>query len=201
MAAKYEHKIVSIAVDTWGVDFALLGPGDELLGNPYCYCYLRTAGIFEKAFSMVSREDIFAETGLQFMEFNTLYQLLAMRLQKSPLLDIAESFAMIPTCSTAPHWGEDERIHQRFNDTVPESAHPRLVPRPVGEIRHPDETPRPVGRTGNYVIGPVRKSIAEATGLSNVKVVLPGTHHTATRRPRCARGEQAELDSRLGVSQ
>src|SRR6188768_2426272 len=71
-AAKYEKRIVSIGVDTWGVDFALLGRGDELLGNPYCYRDRRTVGMMEKAFTMVSREEIFAETGLQFMEFNTL---------------------------------------------------------------------------------------------------------------------------------
>ena len=61
----------------------------------------RTAGIFDRAFPIVSREEIFAETGLQFMEFNTLYQLLAMQQQNSPLLEIAESFLMIPDLL---HW-------------------------------------------------------------------------------------------------
>ena len=60
-----------------------------------------TAGIFERAFSVVSREEIFAETGLQFMEFNTLYQLLAMKLANSPLLDMAQSFLMMPDLF---HW-------------------------------------------------------------------------------------------------
>ena len=179
-AAKYEHKIVSIAVDTWGVDFALLGPGDELLGNPYCYRDQRTAGIFEKAFSMVSREDIFAETGLQFMEFNTLYQLLAMRLQKSPLLDIAESFLMIPDLF---HWlltGVKTNEYTNASTTQFLNPHTRdwsrgllekfgIPTKILGQLVEPET-----------IIGPVRKSIAEATGLSNVKVVLPGTHDTAS---------------------
>ena len=82
---KHGERIVSTAVDTWGVDFALLARSDELLGNPVCYRDSRTDGILERAFQIVPREEIFAHTGLQFMQFNTLYQLLAMRLQKNGL--------------------------------------------------------------------------------------------------------------------
>jgi rhamnulokinase len=70
-AAKYPGQVVSVGVDTWGVDYGLLGPGDELLGNPYAYRDARTEGIFDRAFQLVPRADIFAETGLQFMELNT----------------------------------------------------------------------------------------------------------------------------------
>jgi rhamnulokinase len=100
-AATYGDRVASVGVDTWGVDFGLLGRGDELLGNPYHYRDRRTAGMFDKAFSIVPREGIFAQTGLQFMELNTLYQLLAMTLQKSPLLDAAESLLMMPDLF---HW-------------------------------------------------------------------------------------------------
>ena len=91
----------SVGVDTWGVDFGLLGRNDELLGNPYHYRDRRTAGMLDKAFAIVPREEIFAATGLQFMEFNTLYQLLAMKLANSPLLDVAESLLMMPDLF---HW-------------------------------------------------------------------------------------------------
>ena len=76
-AAKHPN-VRSVGVDTWGVDFGLLGRNDELLGNPYHYRDTRTVGLMEKAFSIVPRQEIFAQTGLQFMEFNSLYQLLAM---------------------------------------------------------------------------------------------------------------------------
>ena len=79
-AAVRPASIASVGVDTWGVDFGLLGRGDELLGNPYHYRDSRTNGMMEKAFAIVSREEIFRHTGLQFMQFNTLYQLLAMKL-------------------------------------------------------------------------------------------------------------------------
>ena len=90
-----------MGVDTWGVDFGLLGRNDELLGNPYHYRDSRTNGILERAFSIVPREEIFRHTGLQFMQFNTLYQLLAMKLGKSPLLDVAETILLMPDLI---HW-------------------------------------------------------------------------------------------------
>ena len=80
---------------------ALLGRGDELLGNPVCYRDPRTDGMMDRAFQIVPREEIFAKTGLQFMQFNTLFQLLAMKLQKSPLLDVAESLLLMPDVF---HW-------------------------------------------------------------------------------------------------
>ena len=100
-AARPGDSIASVGVDTWGVDFGLLGRGDELLGNPYHYRDSRTNGMMEKAFGIVSREEIFRHTGLQFMQFNTLYQLLAMKLSGSPLLDIAETLLMVPDLF---HW-------------------------------------------------------------------------------------------------
>ena len=75
--------------------------GDELLGNPYHYRDSRTNGMMERAFATVSREEIFRHSGLQFMQFNTLYQLLAMKLAGSPLLDIAERLLMMPDLF---HW-------------------------------------------------------------------------------------------------
>ena len=67
-----------IGVDTWGVDFGLVGRGDTLLGNPVHYRDARTNGMLEAAFARVSRERIYEITGLQFLPFNTVYQLLAL---------------------------------------------------------------------------------------------------------------------------
>src|SRR5688572_19691338 len=88
----YPGQIASVGVDTWGVDFGLLGKNDELLGIPHHYRDRRTVGLMDKAFGIVPRKQIFDATGLQFMEFNTLYQLLAMKLAGSPTLDAAHSF-------------------------------------------------------------------------------------------------------------
>jgi len=68
-----------VGIDTWSVDFGLVGRGDTLLGNPVHYRDARTEGMMEAAFRRVPRERIYEVTGLQFLPFNTAYQLLALR--------------------------------------------------------------------------------------------------------------------------
>lgn len=90
------ESLVSLGVDTWGVDFGLLDANDELLGNPYHYRDRRTDGMLEQAFSVISREEIYHQTGIQFMQINTLYQLLAMAKADSPLLAAGRTFLNMP---------------------------------------------------------------------------------------------------------
>ncbi len=179
-AAKFGGRIKSVGVDTWGVDFGLLGRGDELLGNPHHYRDPRTDGMLDRAFAVVPREEIFAATGLQFMQFNTLYQLLAMKLAGSPLLDVAESLLMMPDLF---HWLLTGVKANEFTDaTTTQFYDPRrggwatelldrfeLPTRILGQIVAPGTT-----------LGALRPAVAEATGLSGVQVVVPGTHDTAS---------------------
>src|SRR5437899_7849982 len=88
--------IDALGVDTWGVDFALLGRGGALLGNPRHYRDPHTEGILELAFQKVPKADIYRRTGLQFLRFNTLFQLLALQRDRSPLLDAAETLLFMP---------------------------------------------------------------------------------------------------------
>lgn len=85
-----------IGVDTWGVDYALLGERGDLLGNPYHYRDVRTDGIMERLFAAMPAEEVYAETGIQFMQLNTLFQLYAQSLQQPKLLGIAEHLLTIP---------------------------------------------------------------------------------------------------------
>jgi len=93
---KYGDKIVSIGVDTWGLDFALLDEKGELVGNPHMYRDPRTKGLMEEVFKIVPKEKIYMETGIQFMRINTLYHLYAMVKYGSPQLKIAKYFLMMP---------------------------------------------------------------------------------------------------------
>jgi len=179
-AGRFGERVASVGVDTWGVDFGLLGPGDELLGNPYCYRDARTNGMPERAFRTVSREEIFAETGLQFMQFNTLYQLLALQEQNPALLDMAERFLMMPDLF---HWLlTGEQANELTNATTTQFYNPvanawsetlfsrfSLPARILGTIVSPGTR-----------LGGVRLAVASITGLKNVSVVVPGTHDTAS---------------------
>ena len=93
---QYGDRIASIGVDTWGVDYVLLDRNLDLVGPGFCYRDPRSSGMMRRVFDSISQEEIFEQTGVQFMEINTLYQLYSMRVENSPLLDIAEHFLMIP---------------------------------------------------------------------------------------------------------
>jgi rhamnulokinase len=90
----------SIGVDTWGVDFGLLDRAGRLLGNPIHYRDRRTAGMVAEALRRVPAGEIYAQTGIQLLEINSLYQLLAMRLVDDPQLEAADRLLMMPALFT-----------------------------------------------------------------------------------------------------
>ena len=83
---KFGDAVFSVGVDAWGVDAGLLDHQGELLAAPIAYRDARTLGEFERTFAVVSREEIFAATGIQFMEINSLYQLRAAQRLGSPVV-------------------------------------------------------------------------------------------------------------------
>ena len=96
--ASRERKLTldGIGIDTWGVDYGLLGSDGLLLDSPRHYRDARTNGMMEKLFAAVPRDQVFGYTGIQFMQLNTLYQLFAMRVQSAPALDLAAQLLNIP---------------------------------------------------------------------------------------------------------
>ncbi len=152
---KYGPAVASIGIDTWGVDFGLLGRGDELLGNPLHYRDPHTQGMVEQALQTVSREEIFAETGLQFMHLNTLYQLLALRRADSSLLDAAETFLLMPDLFNWLLTGQ--KVNEFTDATTTQFLNPRSgdwAARVAREVRHPD-TDVAVDRAAGNVSGSV----------------------------------------------
>lgn len=90
------YSVDGIGVDTWGVDFALLGADGALVDNPRHYRDARNNGMMERAFAVEPKERIYAETGLQFMQINTLFQLYALKLAGSTALRAARSLVFMP---------------------------------------------------------------------------------------------------------
>lgn len=88
--------IRSIGIDSWAVDFGLIGANGELIANPYHYRDHHTDGMMEEVFAKLGRSAIYAKTGLQFLQFNTIYQLAALVKADSPALAAADKLLMIP---------------------------------------------------------------------------------------------------------
>jgi rhamnulokinase len=93
---RFGNHFDGISVDTWGVDYVLLDADNRLLGYPCHYRDHRTDGMIEKSFNIVPKEKLYQQTGIQFVQFNTLFQLLAERNQKLNLLEITDKILLIP---------------------------------------------------------------------------------------------------------
>lgn len=87
---------VSMGIDTWGVDYALLDAEGQVLGHTYGYRDSRTNGMDEVVNQIISPEDLYARTGIQKQMFNTIYQLMAVKMQEPQLLDRADKLLMVP---------------------------------------------------------------------------------------------------------
>jgi rhamnulokinase len=179
-AARYPNAVVSVGVDTWGVDFGLLGSGDTLLANPHHYRDPRTRGVMERVAGTVGREAIFRETGLQFLPFNTLFQLVAMREAASPLLNVASKFLMMPDLF---HWLLcGIKANERTNASTTQFYNPTTGRWSVDLLKRFD---LPVSILGPIIepgtrLGPLVDWVADLTGLKGVQVVAPATHDTAS---------------------
>lgn len=90
------ERLDGIGVDTWGVDYGLLGADGRVLGNPVCYRDARTDAMMDRAFAVVPKRELYESTGLQFMQFNTLFQLLAQVRSKDSVLDAARTLLFMP---------------------------------------------------------------------------------------------------------
>lgn len=177
---KFSKKIVSVGADTWGVDFVLLNKQDEILGQPYHYRDARTNGMMAKAFKKVPRAEIFAQSGLQFMQLNSLYQLLAWQAHSPAILAAADTLLFMPDFL---HWAMCGSKKVEFtNASTSQFVHPLRrnwslpLLKQLGLPTHflPEIVPP------GTMLGPLRKSLAERTGLAGVKVVAPPTHDTAS---------------------
>jgi len=170
----------SIGVDTWGVDFALLGRNGELLGNPRHYRDPHTEGVMDAAFATVPRAEIYRRTGLQFMRFNSLFQLLALKRDRSPLLDAATHLLFMP--DLFHYFLTGIKVNEYTDASTSQLLDPRtrtwdhdlaarfgLPPQLLGTLVQP-----------GTVLGPLRASVCQETGQGGVPVVAPGTHDTAS---------------------
>jgi len=123
LAIQEGHELASIGIDTWAVDYGLLDRSGELLSNPYHYRDSRTDGMLAEAFRRVPREEIFRQTGVQFLQLNSLYQLLSMVASRSPVLDIAETFLTIPDLLN--YWLTGKAVCEFSNATTTQCYNPQ----------------------------------------------------------------------------
>ena len=170
----------AIGIDTWGVDYGLLDQNGHLLGLPVHYRDDRTLGMREKVRQIIPDAELFARTGLAYNQFNTLYQLYAMRVENDPTLDAAADLLFMPDLLAYLLTGvkgteytiasTSEMINPYTRDWDRELLERLNIPTGMlGEVKLP-----------GTVRGTLLKDIARECGVGEIPVIAVGGHDTAS---------------------
>lgn len=178
-AREYTRELDGIGVDTWGVDFGLLARDGSVLANPVHYRDKRNDGMIEAACAIVPREEIYKATGIQFLPFNTVFQLLSMVKNQSPLLEVADTLLMMGDLLAYLLCGVKNCEYTGASTTQMLDPWKRTWNRElIAKLGLPDHLlpePTPPGT----VIGKILPDIAERTGISpDTPIIAPAIHDT-----------------------
>jgi sugar (pentulose or hexulose) kinase len=177
--SQHGDAIVSVGVDTWGVDYSLIDKRGKLLENPTQYRDSRTDGMMEEAFSRAGKEEMYAQTGAQFIFINTVYQLLSEVVNQTTALKEADRLLFIPDLLN--YWLTGVKCNEMSIASTSQMYNPQTgdwawdlldrlgIPRHLfGNIVQP-----------GHVLGKLQDTVAEEVGAA-LTVVAPGTHDTAS---------------------
>lgn len=178
--ASLNLNISSIGIDTWGVDYGLLDKDNNLIGIPLNYRDNRTDGYIQKADNQIGLSYIYNKTGIQFMNFNTIFQLMSDKEMRNEILQKADTLLFIPDLFNYYLTGVKRNEYTIASTSQLINAYSRdwdyelieklnLNKNLLCELIYP----------GN-VLGTLTKEIQQETGLNDIKVVSVGSHDTAS---------------------
>ncbi|PIE35403.1 rhamnulokinase [candidate division KSB3 bacterium] len=178
---EYGPALHGIGFDTWGVDFGLLDKNGDLVGNPVHYRDSRTDGMVEEAFKRVGKEYIFEQTGIQFMQLNTLFQLFSMAVHESPHFKTADTMLMMP--SLFMYFFTGKKVNEYTHVTTSQMYNPRTQDWAYDLLKQL-EIPTNILQADiiapGTIVGDLLPELADPAGLGRVPVIAVGSHDTAS---------------------
>jgi rhamnulokinase len=189
-------KISSIGIDTWGVDYGLLDKDDNLLGVPFHYRDTRTDHILEEIEKVIPFERIYNSTGIQYIQFNTLYQLYADLTQRPHILKEAKTLLFMPDLFSFFLTGSKYTEYSAASTAqMLNAAEKNWDYELLKQLSLPTDILQKVIMPGE-ITGRLTKEIQEEVGLGEVPVVAVGGHDTAS----AVAGAPLEGDNRVFLS-
>lgn len=169
----------SIGIDTWAVDFVLLDEHDRPLTDAVSYRDPRTDGMMEEVFDLISKDRLYLETGIQFLKFNTIYQLYSIKKNHPEILEKAKTFLMIPDYFNYLLTGKKANEYTNATSTQLVNAFTKKWDNDIlntlglnTEIFQEIKKPK-------TVLGTLTKKLVSELGF-DMKVILPATHDTGS---------------------
>ena len=178
LKSKKYGKADSVSVDTWGVDFGMLDEGGNLLENPVHYRDSRVNGMLEKSFALLDADRFYQITGTQFMEINTVFQLLYLAQNRRELLDRADCMLLMPDLFHYFLCGEKSCEYSIASTTQLLDARRKTWSKEVlRALELPEKILQPVVPSGTP-LSPLRPDIAGELGIDPMLVVAGAGHDT-----------------------
>jgi rhamnulokinase len=179
-AKQQKLNIKSMAIDSWAVDFGLIGHHGELIGNPYHYRDHHTDGVMERVLSNIPRKEIFDRTGIQFLPFNTVYQLAALQQANSPILKESKHLLMIP--DLLRYFLSGDMVHEFTNATTTQLYNPvegKWDSTLIEKLGFQKSWFGHVVQPGTNV-GTLRSGIQNELGITSIPIYTAAEHDTAS---------------------
>jgi len=180
-AAKNEGVVItSIGIDTWGVDFACIAKDGSILGAPYAYRDPHTVGMPEQFFDIIPRDKVYGLTGIQVMNFNSLYQLFAMYQAHSSLLEATSEILFMPDALSYLLTGN--KVVEYTIASTSQILNPRTKQFESQLLKAAGVSPCVLGDIvmPGHVVGTLTDVLAEESELGKVQVIAVAGHDTAS---------------------
>ena len=169
----------SIGIDTWAVDYVLLDEHDQLIGDCVAYRDQRTEGMKQKVNEIISAEELYQRTGIQYQPFNTIYQLMALQQEHPEQLEQAKLFLMIPEYFNYKLTGIKQNEYTNATSTNLVNAHTKIWDDEIIQrLGLPREMFGQLAMPGS-LLGSFTEEIQKEVGF-NTMVMLPATHDTGS---------------------
>lgn len=180
IVADKKIEISSIGIDTWGVDFVFVGEDKEILRAAYSYRDPHTTGAPEEFFKKISRERVYELTGIQIMNFNSLFQLSTIKKNNSSVLPITDKILFMPDALSYLLTGE--MVTEYTIASTSQMLNPRTKQLEPELLKELGLTPDKFGRIvyPGTLIGTLSEAVKKQTGLGDIPVIAVAGHDTAS---------------------
>ena len=169
----------TIGIDTWAVDYVLLDKDDKLIGDAVAYRDSRTEGMDKIVADIVPLDFLYSSTGIQKQAFNTIYQLMALRVKHPEQLSAAESLLMIPDYFNFCLTGVKKQEYTNATSTNLVNAQSKKWDHSlIAKLGYPQKLFGELSMPGT-VVGELTAEMQETVGF-NTTVILPATHDTGS---------------------